>query len=64
MSAVRTLEVRLHDFLVGHLTRYPDEKNVFSVDQRYADFGKRRPMLSLSMARPDDDDAKIGRAHV
>ena len=57
MSAIRTLEVRLHDFLAGHLTRYPDEKTVFTIDQRYVDYGRRRPMLSLSMARPDDEDA-------
>ena len=34
MSAIRTLEVRLHDTLAGHLTRYPDEKTVFTIDQR------------------------------
>ncbi|MDR1854725.1 MAG: HipA domain-containing protein [Azoarcus sp.] len=54
MNATRTLEVRLHDTLVGYLTHYPDEKTVFVVDDAYLELGARRPILSLSMARPGD----------
>jgi len=55
--AVRTLEARLNGVLVGHLTHYPDEKTVFVVDQGYIDYGFGRPVMSLSMARPGDEDA-------
>ena len=55
--SVSTLEVRLHDLLVGYLTHYPDEKTIFIVDQNYIEYGSRRPILSLSMARPGDEDA-------
>lgn len=55
--SVRTLEVRLGDVLAGHLTHYPDEKTIFVVDQGYLEYGPSRPVLSLSMARPGDEDA-------
>jgi serine/threonine-protein kinase HipA len=55
MSSVQTLEVRLGDLLVGHLTHYPDEKTVFVVDEAYIGLGSARPILSLSMTRPGDD---------
>lgn len=57
MSTVRTLEVRLGDLLIGYLTHYPDEKTIFVVDEAYIGMGAARPVLSLSMARPNDDAA-------
>lgn len=54
--SVRTLEVKLNSILVGHLTHYPDERTLFVVDQRYVELGPTRPILSLSMARPGDED--------
>ncbi len=57
MSAVNTLEVRLNDLLVGYLTHYPDEKTVFVVDEGYIDYGAQRPILSLSLSRPNDEEA-------
>lgn len=56
MSTVSTLEVRLHDLLIGYLTHYPDEKTRFVVDEGYIDYGAQRPILSLSLARPNDDE--------
>ena len=55
MTGVRTLEVRLGDLRVGHLTHYPDQRSIFVVDEGYIDLGASRPILSLSMARPGDD---------
>ncbi|MBL8413940.1 MAG: HipA N-terminal domain-containing protein, partial [Propionivibrio sp.] len=55
MSMVSTLEVRLNNLLVGYLTHYPDEKTVFVIDESYIDYGERRPLLSLSQARPNDE---------
>lgn len=57
MSTVSTLEVRLNDLLVGYLTHYPDEKTVFVIDESYIEYGERRPLLSLSLARPNDETA-------
>lgn len=57
MSTVDTLEVRLNDLLVGYLTHYPDEKTVFVVDEGYVQYGAQRPIVSLSLARPGDEDA-------
>lgn len=57
MNTIRTLAVRLDDLLVGYLTRYPDEKTIFVVDESYIEFGARRPILTLSMARPGNEDA-------
>lgn len=57
MSTVSTLEVRLNDLLVGYLTHYPDAKTVFVIDERYIEYGERRPILSLSLARPNDEPA-------
>jgi len=57
MSAVSTLAVRLNDLLVGHLTHYPDEKTLFVVDEGYVEYGARRPILSLSLSRPGDDES-------
>jgi len=54
--SVRTLAVHLNDVLVGYLTHYPDDKTIFMVDQTYIDSGSDRPVLSLSMARPNDED--------
>lgn len=56
MNAIRTLAVRLDDLLVGYLTHYPDEKNIFVVDESYIEYGARRPIFSLSMARPGNED--------
>lgn len=56
MSTVSTLEVRLNDLLVGYLTHYPDEKTVFVVDGGYVDYGAQRPILSLSLSRPNDEE--------
>ncbi|MFT3800766.1 MAG: HipA domain-containing protein [Burkholderiaceae bacterium] len=56
MSGVRSLEVRLGDVRVGHLTRYPDERTVFVVDEAYIALGPARPILTLSMARPADEE--------
>lgn len=56
MSTISSLEVRLNDFLVGYLTHYPDGKMVFVVDEAYIDYGKQRPILSLSLARPNDEE--------
>jgi serine/threonine-protein kinase HipA len=55
MSRVQSLEVWLGDQLVGHLTHYPDEKTIFTVDEAYIGMGTSRPILSLSLARPEDD---------
>ena len=57
MSTVSTLEVRLNDLLVGYLTHYPDERTVFVVDEGYIEYGMNRPILSLSLARPNDEEA-------
>ncbi len=46
----------LNGILVGHLTHYPDERTLFVVDRRYVELGAARPNLSLSMARPGDED--------
>ena len=55
MTFVRSLEVRLGDVRVGHLTHYPDEKTIFVVDEDYVALGPGRPILTLSMARPADE---------
>lgn len=55
MNAVSTLAVHLNEVLVGHLTHYPDEKTQFVIDESYLDLGPKRPILSLSLARPDDE---------
>ncbi|MDR1887856.1 MAG: HipA domain-containing protein [Zoogloeaceae bacterium] len=55
--SVQSLEVRLGDVRVGHLTHYPDEKTIFAVDEAYIGMGSARPILSLSLARPNDDAA-------
>jgi serine/threonine-protein kinase HipA len=55
MSSVSTLAVHLNDVLVGHLTHYPDEKSHFVIDEGYLDLGPKRPILSLSLARPGDE---------
>jgi len=57
MSTVSSLEVRLNDLLVGYLTHYPDEKTVFVVDEGYIEYGEQRPILSLSLARPNDEES-------
>ncbi|MES2090275.1 MAG: HipA domain-containing protein [Pseudomonadota bacterium] len=57
MSKVATLEVMLHDTLVGYLTHYPDERTTFVVDESYIEYGAGRPILSLSLARPNDEGA-------
>lgn len=56
MSTVSTLEVRLNELLVGYLTHYPDEKTFFVVDEGYIEYGEQRPILSLSLARPGDEE--------
>ncbi len=56
MSTISSLEVRLNDLLVGYLTHYPDEKTVFVVDEGYIEYGEQRPILSLSLARPNDEE--------
>lgn len=56
MSTISTLAVRLDDLLVGYLTHYPDGKTIFVVDEGYIEYGSRRPILSLSMARPGDEE--------
>lgn len=55
-AAIRSLEVRLNDVLVGYLTHFPDEKTLFVVNQSYFDYGSERPLLSLSLGRPGDED--------
>lgn len=57
MSTVSTLEVCLNDLLVGYLTHYPDEKTAFVVDEGYIEYGENRPILSLSLARPRDEES-------
>lgn len=54
-SPVSSLAVRLGGVLVGHLTRYPGDRTHFVVADSYVDLGPQRPVLSLSMARPDDE---------
>lgn len=54
-TAIRSLEVRLHDVLVGYLTHYPDERTLFVVDNAYLEYGGGRPTISLSMVRPGDE---------
>jgi len=56
MTGVRSLEVRLGDVRVGYLTCYPDEKTIFIVDETYIALGPARPILTLSMARPADEE--------
>lgn len=55
-AVIRSLAVHLNDMLVGYLTHFPDEKTLFVVDQSWFDYGSRRPILSLSMGRPDDEE--------
>lgn len=57
MSTVSALEVCLNDLLVGYLTHYPDEKTAFVVDEGYIEYGENRPILSLSLARPRDEES-------
>jgi serine/threonine-protein kinase HipA len=57
MSTISSLEVRLNDLLVGYLTHYPDEKTVFVIDEGYIEYGEQRPILSLSLARPNDEES-------
>lgn len=57
MAVISTLAVKLDDVLVGYLTHYPDEKTIFVVDDAYVEYGSRRPVFSLSMARPGNEDA-------
>lgn len=57
MSTVSSLEVRLNDLLVGYLTHYPDEKTIFVVDEGYIEYGEQRPIFSLSLARPHDEES-------
>lgn len=57
MNRVSTLEVLLNDVLVGYLTHYPDEKTFFVIDEGYIEYGEERPLLSLSLARPGDEEA-------
>lgn len=59
MSSVSSLAVHLNGSLVGHLTHYPDEKTHFIIDEGYLDLGPRRPILSLSLARPDDETGTL-----
>jgi serine/threonine-protein kinase HipA len=47
MGDVAILDVRLHERVVGTITRLPDDKNVFVFDTTYIDDDKR-PTLSLS----------------
>jgi len=56
MNKVLSLEVRLGEVRVGFLTHYPDEKTLFVVSDDYVDLGPSRPILSLSMARPGDEE--------
>lgn len=55
MNPVSTLAVQLGRVLVGHLTRYPGDRTYFVVADSYVDLGPQRPVLSLSMARLDDE---------
>lgn len=55
MNAVSTLAVHLNEVLVGYLIHYPDEKTQFVIDEGYLDLGQDRPLLSLSLARPNDE---------
>jgi serine/threonine-protein kinase HipA len=57
MSTISSLEVRLNDLLVGYFTHYPDEKTVFVIDEGYIEYGEQRPILSLSLARPNDEES-------
>ncbi len=57
MSTVSTLAVHLNDLLVGYLTHYPDEKMAFVVDEGYIEYGLQRPILSLSLSRPGDEES-------
>ena len=57
MNTVSTLAVHLNEVLVGHLTHYPDEKTHFVIDEGYLDLGPKRPILSLSLARTDDEES-------
>jgi len=54
-SPVSSLAVRLGGVLVGHLTRYPGDRTHFVAADSYVDLGPQRPILSLSMTRPDDE---------
>lgn len=56
MRAIQSLEVRLGEVLVGYLTHYPDERTTFVVSEEFIDLGPGRPILSLSMARPGDEE--------
>jgi len=56
MNKVMSLEVRLGNVRVGYLTHYPDEKTLFVVSDEFLDLGPSRPILSLSMARPGDEE--------
>lgn len=56
MSDVQSLVVRLGDMPVGYLTHYPDERTTFVISEDFIDLGPSRPILSLSMARPGNEE--------
>lgn len=54
MSEVRALRILLGEVPVGHLTAYPDGRNIFSFDGSYVDLGSSRPVLGLNFNRLKD----------
>lgn len=52
-AAVETLEVRLGQTVVGHLTHLGNESLIFAFDRRYIEAGPERPTLSLSHKAAD-----------
>ena len=57
MADARILKILLGDVLVGHLTGFPDGKNLFVFDDSYINLGPSRPTLSLSFNTPGDEEA-------
>lgn len=57
MADVRVLKILLGDAPVGHLTGFPDGKNLFTFDDSYIDLGHGRPTLGLSFNTPGDEEA-------
>jgi serine/threonine-protein kinase HipA len=57
MGDARVMNILLGNLLVGHLTGFQDGKNLFAFDERYINLGPSRPILSLSLNAPGDEDA-------
>lgn len=59
MPEARVLKILLGDVLVGHLTGFPDGRNLFAFDAGYVDLGVGRPTLGLSFNLPGNEQTTV-----